>query len=88
MGKRGAALMAAAQFRLIEMDAVRVQRSPADETVMRVDVQIVTPFRIELPDPGDLADRLSEIWLCMKTSGCSRQSAPAIVSCSRVLLPA
>ena len=48
MRECGAAGMAALEFRLVEMHAMREERAPAGETVVGIDVEIVAPLREQL----------------------------------------
>ena len=54
MGERRAALVTTAKLRFIEMNSMRINRAPADQAIMVIDVEIVATLRKRRADKFDL----------------------------------
>ena len=63
MRERGAAGVAAFEFRFVQMHSVREHRAPTSQAVVSVDVEIIAPLREQLHHPRNLIVLLSDMGL-------------------------
>src|SRR5262249_46874891 len=63
VGKRGAALVTAAELRLIKVDPMRIDGGAADQAVMVVHIEIVATFRKGRADKFDLTQTFGNVAL-------------------------
>jgi hypothetical protein len=71
-------------FAVGQVDRVAVERALAQQPLRLVGVEIVARLREKLDLTQATSSVCSERCVCIRQSGCSRQSAPIAISCSGV----
>jgi hypothetical protein len=83
MHQRRADLRQPVDLARLEVDGVAIEAVRAQEPVRLVGVEIVAGLRVERPTQA-ISSVCSEIWVCIRQSGCSAQRAPSASSCASV----